>query len=639
MPDGFVGKAIFVWNDSKIGNPAVVAARLKGAGFECAYLHSVYLSTWRTSSRVALVTELKAVGIKVFASCGVYGDKPAQEGQQAAKIVNDYHLDGFIFDAESTFDGQPTPDSNAVHMITAYKAATSKPCAWCWWAFHKYTVSGKPLHPVKILQVAMQYADYGMPMIYWSWGDDPDNAIRYLNASISQWREVTQKPLIIAGRAYIGNEGTAKPEAISAFDARCRQLNGVASTTWWSMEHAVDNVNVPGVWAALAALPGWIGSDEEKPVENVNIYKTYAVGQYVTNETQLTNPDLAFVVGNAGDVTNGPNSRLKPIELKAASMGMHFIPLWNLDISWYEDTQKTPGPAWPTIAGDVPLQAFIAALQNRSFRACIIRVMDDKMTNGEPHGKVYLDYAVHRFVERASDWLWREKKAILIFQSSYDEFIQPYAPTIYDWCGYWDSCIEQYTTSVANLDESYPKASDKPRFHIGEYEPGKSRWRFWYYFNGTVDLYLFNGNKAQLASFLDVAVPENPADTTKPSVPQNLTVSVSGSTVVLTWAPATDNVGVDGYHVYRGGVMVGSVKSPAFTDATMQPGSYSYQVMAYDAVGNASALSTAVTAVVTANNPDTPVDLSAVLAILGRMEAAQAALAQEVHEIRGVFKP
>lgn len=177
------------------------------------------------------------------------------------------------------------------------------------------------------------------------------------------------------------------------------------------------------------------------------------------------------------------------------------------------------------------------------------------------------------FGNRASDWLWKTKKTMLVVQSSYDAYIQPYAPHIYDWCGYWDSCIEQATKKASDLDESYPKAEDKPRYHIGEYEPGKSRWRFWFYFDGaSTDLYLFNGPLAALAAFLGEEAPD-PIDATPPAKPTGLAAVVNEDrSVTLTWQPrrmtlAWPNTSIirDGYQI---GVSAGIVYTYTDTPAT-----------------------------------------------------------------------
>jgi chitodextrinase len=87
-------------------------------------------------------------------------------------------------------------------------------------------------------------------------------------------------------------------------------------------------------------------------------------------------------------------------------------------------------------------------------------------------------------------------------------------------------------------------------------------------------------------------------DTTPPSTPSNLaTTGTTATSASLAWSASTDNVGVAGYNVYRGGTQVGTTTSTSFTDSGLSPSTqYSYTVKAFDAAGNVSAASNAVTA-------------------------------------------
>lgn len=396
-------------------------------------------------------------------------------------------------------------------------------------------------------------------------------------------------------------------------------------------------------WCGLSELP------EEPPVAD-NPYKSFAMGQYVSHENQLTNPAMKFVIADAGNYITGPNPRLAPIEAKAAEMGAHYFILWDLDITWYEDGQYTPTPNmteyWPKPESDIPLIQFKDAIKNRSPKLVFVRIMDIAMSNGKPHDPDYLNSAVREFCNRASDWLWKTKKTMMVVQSSYDAYIQPYAPHIYDWCGYWDSCIEQATKKASDLDESYPKAEDKPRYHIGEYEPGKSRWRFWFYFDGaSTDLYLFNGPPAALAAFLGEEAPD-PIDATPPAKPTGLAAVVNEDrSVTLTWQATQDNVGVAEHLIIRDGYQIGVSAGIvyAYTDSPAT-GEHTYAVRARDAGGNLSPLSDPVVVAIPADNPETPVDLTAVLsalagigATLAEIQAVQAAQGIEISEMRGHF--
>jgi len=87
-------------------------------------------------------------------------------------------------------------------------------------------------------------------------------------------------------------------------------------------------------------------------------------------------------------------------------------------------------------------------------------------------------------------------------------------------------------------------------------------------------------------------------DYTAPSTPTGLSVTgTSSSSVSLSWSPATDNVAVTGYSIYRGSTLVGSSTGTTYTDSGLTPGTaYSYSVAAFDAAGNTSAHSAAVSA-------------------------------------------
>ncbi|MBM9508138.1 cellulose binding domain-containing protein [Streptomyces sp. KK5PA1] len=87
-------------------------------------------------------------------------------------------------------------------------------------------------------------------------------------------------------------------------------------------------------------------------------------------------------------------------------------------------------------------------------------------------------------------------------------------------------------------------------------------------------------------------------DTQAPTAPGTPTVTgTTASSVSLSWPAATDNVGVTGYDVYRGGTLAGSTAGTSFTDSGLSASTaYTYTVKARDAAGNVSAASAAVTA-------------------------------------------
>ena len=101
--------------------------------------------------------------------------------------------------------------------------------------------------------------------------------------------------------------------------------------------------------------------------------------------------------------------------------------------------------------------------------------------------------------------------------------------------------------------------------------------------------------------------PPPTGDTAPPTVPTNLSASGTTQTqTTLSWTAATDAVGVTGYKVYRNGTQVGTTTTPSYTATGLTAATtYSFTVSAYDAAGNNSAQSTAVT-VTTASTTNTP---------------------------------
>ena len=93
-------------------------------------------------------------------------------------------------------------------------------------------------------------------------------------------------------------------------------------------------------------------------------------------------------------------------------------------------------------------------------------------------------------------------------------------------------------------------------------------------------------------------------DLTPPTVPSNVVATAQSiSSILVTWSPATDNVSVTGYLVYRDGTNVAAVAVTNYTDTGLQPSTtYSYTVKAMDAATNVSAASAPVSA--TTLDPD-----------------------------------
>jgi chitodextrinase len=93
------------------------------------------------------------------------------------------------------------------------------------------------------------------------------------------------------------------------------------------------------------------------------------------------------------------------------------------------------------------------------------------------------------------------------------------------------------------------------------------------------------------------------SDTVAPSVPASLAApTISFTSINLTWAASTDNVGVKDYIIYRNNIQVGTSTTTSFNNTGLTPGTaYSFKVAARDAANNTSVQSTAFSATTTAD--------------------------------------
>jgi chitodextrinase len=109
----------------------------------------------------------------------------------------------------------------------------------------------------------------------------------------------------------------------------------------------------------------------------------------------------------------------------------------------------------------------------------------------------------------------------------------------------------------------------------------------------TLDAFDLAGNHSAVSTAVNVTTGAQ-ADTQAPTVPSGLNaVSSSPTKVDLSWAASTDNVGVTGYTIYRGGSSLTTVSGStlSFSDTTVAPATlYSYTLDAFDQAGNHSAV-------------------------------------------------
>jgi hypothetical protein len=257
-----LGKDIFLWNTPLVlgGNPSAIADKLLEGGFQSIILkvadgnrkHYTRVGVrWVEAVTRETVRVLQARGLKVFGYGFNYGIDVVGEGHMAVSQTIALQLDGYVFDVEGSFETRAGA-AGARTLGAIFRAGCpNTPAIFCGFAmFRSWT--GGTWHNIEVHKAFMEWCDAGMPMTYWE-GSTPTAALRLLNESVRQWLTIAQgKPILPAGRAYIGDGGTATAEAMIAFDERAHEL-GLKGISWWSLEHALRLS--PSIWAALRSMP------------------------------------------------------------------------------------------------------------------------------------------------------------------------------------------------------------------------------------------------------------------------------------------------------------------------------------------------------------------------------------------------
>ena len=96
-----------------------------------------------------------------------------------------------------------------------------------------------------------------------------------------------------------------------------------------------------------------------------------------------------------------------------------------------------------------------------------------------------------------------------------------------------------------------------------------------------------------------------PTDLTiPPTVPDQLTGDITGTSVSISWAPSTDDESVAGYNLYRNNQYITTVQDPHYTGSVVEGEAYVFKVAAFDIRQNFSATSDGLFLPLSAEPPD-----------------------------------
>lgn len=98
------------------------------------------------------------------------------------------------------------------------------------------------------------------------------------------------------------------------------------------------------------------------------------------------------------------------------------------------------------------------------------------------------------------------------------------------------------------------------------------------------------GNQSAYSNAVTFTTPGLQPDTVPPTAPTNLSSSnITAATVTLSWGASTDNAGVAGYRIYNGSALVATTSGLTYNVTGLAANtSYTFTVIAFDAAGNTS---------------------------------------------------
>jgi hypothetical protein len=221
----FDGSGMWIWyvNKANGGDTDAIVAQARAHGVSTVFVKSGDGGNYWSQFTPALVSALRAGGLRVCGWQYVYGSNPSAEASVAARAVMEAGADCFVIDAESEYEGRYSQAATYVSKLRAAVGAT---------------------YPLGL--AAFPYVDYH-PSFPYSVFLGPGGA--QFNAPQAYWKEIGGGVDAVVDHTYRYNRpygrtiaplGQTYDSPPSAEIARFRQLAAAAGATgvsWWSWQH------------------------------------------------------------------------------------------------------------------------------------------------------------------------------------------------------------------------------------------------------------------------------------------------------------------------------------------------------------------------------------------------------------------
>jgi hypothetical protein len=268
-PKAMAGHGTYIYNAAatikQYGSPEEVAAAMHELDMQHAWVRIHGRSEMHALEPTrSLIQALKAAEIYVAGWGWCQGDKAKEEAQLALNALDRFELEHYIADIEQGVSGAHWTETEINQFFTELRSGLSN-TAKVALSTHAFII----WHGPELMETAEKYVDYFAPQVYWFYYPSQrlldaasvnsqafplDNPVSYMRLCIKLWRDITEKPLIVAGQAYWGegdfprNTTEHKLKTFINTFSDWTQLQGL---NWWHLGGKEQSAMSSAMYSAL----------------------------------------------------------------------------------------------------------------------------------------------------------------------------------------------------------------------------------------------------------------------------------------------------------------------------------------------------------------------------------------------------
>jgi hypothetical protein len=254
------GKGTYLWQVKRVagGDANAIAEQAKAAGLSHVLVKVAdgrysYNITNGVDMVPALVTALRARGIKAWGWQYVYGSDPPAEAKKAIERVKQFALDGFVVNAEAQFKTKGMDTKAKKYMQELRKGLPYFPIGL---STYRYPT----VHYQFPFKTFLDYCDFSLPQVYWV---GSVNAGQQLKKSVSEYNALKPgMPIVPPGAAYAEGNWTPTPGQVQDFLTTARSLN-LPGANFWEMATAQEKRGE--LWQAVQSFNWQTGNSTPIP--------------------------------------------------------------------------------------------------------------------------------------------------------------------------------------------------------------------------------------------------------------------------------------------------------------------------------------------------------------------------------------